>query len=172
MRNYSGVYKVQNPEKYKGKAHEVIYRSRWEMFAMKWCDENKDIVKWSSEEVVVPYIYEVDNKFHRYFLDLYVEYKNGDKVLIEIKPEKETKPPTGKKNTKRYISEGLTYVKNQNKWKAADRYAKKRGWTFVVWTENNLTDMGIMPKMFNKNLTKKKFKAIPKFKKPTKKGNK
>lgn len=164
MKNYSGVYKVQNPEKYRGKVHEVVYRSRWELFAFKWCDENKDIVKWSSEEIVVPYVYEVDQRFHRYFLDLYIEFSNGNKLLVEIKPEKETKPPSlpaGKKKTKRYITEGLTFVKNQNKWQAADKFAKKRGWKFVIWTENELVKLGILPKMFSGKM--KKTKPIPKF---------
>jgi len=67
--------------------------------------------------------------------------------LIEIKPDKQTRPPAyqGRK-TKRYISESMDYVKNQNKWKAADNFAKDRGWKFVVWTENTLERMGIKPK--------------------------
>ena len=40
----------------------------------------------------------------------------------------------------------MDYVKNQNKWKAAERFAKDRGWKFVVWTENTLERMGIKPK--------------------------
>jgi len=40
----------------------------------------------------------------------------------------------------------MDYVKNQNKWKAADNFAKDRGWKFVVWTENTLERMGIKPK--------------------------
>ena len=79
-------------------------------------------------------------------MDLKIVYKSGRTVLVEIKPEKELSPPTGNKRTKRYISEGLTYVKNQNKWKAASEYAKDQGWEFQIWTEKELTAMGIMPK--------------------------
>ena len=63
-----------------------------------------------------------------------------------IKPEKETLPPTGEKRTKRYIVEGLNYVKNMNKWEAADNYAKDRGWEFHIWTEKTLQEMKLLPK--------------------------
>ena len=39
----------------------------------------------------------------------------------------------------------MTYVKNMNKWKAAEEYAKDRKWEFQIWTEKTLTEMGIMP---------------------------
>jgi len=144
---YSGKYKVKNPKKYAGDHTKVVYRSLWEKYCFKYCDENADIKSWSSEEVVIPYFYEVDKKYHRYFMDLKINYMNGKTILVEIKPDKETKPPTftGRK-TKRYITEGLTYVKNMNKWAAAQEYAKDRGWEFQIWTENELEKMGIMSK--------------------------
>jgi len=143
---YSGKYRVKNKEKYKGDPTNVVYRSLWEKHCFKWCDDNADIKYWSSEEVVIPYLYEVDRKYHRYFMDLQIVYKSGRTVLVEIKPAKELSPPTGNRRTKRYINEGLTYVKNQNKWKAASEYAKDQGWEFQIWTEKELTAMGILPK--------------------------
>lgn len=143
---YSGKYRVKNKEKYKGDYTNVVYRSLWEKHAFKWCDDNSDIKYWSSEETVIPYLYEVDRKIHRYFMDLKIVYKSGKTVLVEIKPEKELSPPTGDRRTKRYINEGLTYVKNRNKWKAASEYAKDQGWEFQIWTEKELTAMNIMPK--------------------------
>ena len=90
---YSGKYTVKNPKKYQGDHTKVVYRSMWEKWCFKWCDENSDVKIWSSEEVVVPYFYEVDKKYHRYFVDLKVTFISGKTVLIEIKPDKETKPP-------------------------------------------------------------------------------
>lgn len=144
---YSGKYKVKNPSKYSGDYTKVVYRSLWEKYSFQWCDANPDVKSWSSEEVVIPYIYDVDKRYHRYFMDLKVTYKDGRTVLIEIKPDKETRPPAfnGRK-TKRYITEGLTYVKNMNKWAAAKTYAEDRGWTFQIWTEDTLHKMGIKPK--------------------------
>jgi hypothetical protein len=82
-------------------------------------------------------------------------------VLVEIKPNKETAPPkfSGRK-TKRYINEGMTYVKNVNKWKAAQSYAADRGWAFQIWTENELGAMGILPQ------PKKKIKPLKPLRKP------
>ena len=148
---YSGKYKPKNPAKYKGDHTKVIYRSMWERHCFKWCDENPMVKNWSSEEVVIPYFYEVDKKYHRYFMDLKITWKTGKVDLIEIKPEKETKPPEFKgKKTKRYITEGMTYVKNMNKWSAAQTFAADRGWGFQIWTENTLESMGIKPKSTKK----------------------
>lgn len=143
---YSGKYKVKNREKYDGNPDNVVYRSLWERHCFKWCDSSSEVVRWSSEEVVIPYLYEVDKRYHRYFMDLKIVYSTGRTVLVEIKPEKETKPPVGQRRTKKYITEGLTYVKNMNKWIAAQEYAADRGWHFEIWTEKELQAKGIMPK--------------------------
>jgi len=88
----------------------------------------------------------VDKRYHRYFMDLKITFKDGKTILVEIKPEKETSPPSfnGRK-TKRYINEGLTYVKNMNKWAAAQKFAQDNGYEFQIWTENTLKSMGILP---------------------------
>ena len=143
---YSGRYTVKNPKKYKGDSTQVVYRSLWEKHAFKWCDNNSDIVEWSSEEVVIPYLYEVDKRYHRYFMDLKIKFRNGQTVLVEIKPDKETRPPEGQRRTKRYINEAFTYIKNQNKWDAAYEYAQDRGWEFWIWTEKNEPLKSIIPK--------------------------
>ena len=67
---YSGRYIVKNKKKYKGDFDKVVYRSLWEKHVFKWCDDNPKVKEWSSEEIVVPYYYEVDKKYHRYFVDL------------------------------------------------------------------------------------------------------
>ena len=126
--SYKGRFKITKPEKYIGDYTNVVYRSLWERNAFRWCDEATSVKSWSSEEVVIPYYYEVDKKYHRYFMDLKIVLESGKTVLVEIKPFKETKPPTGNRRTKRYITEGFTYVKNQNKWEAAAEYAADRGW--------------------------------------------
>lgn len=143
---YSGKYKIKNKSKYKGDSSLVIYRSMWEKYCMKYFDESSDVKYWSSEEIIIPYFYEADKKYHRYFPDFKVTWKNGKTSLIEVKPKKETAPPTGNRRTKRYITEAYTYVKNQNKWKAADKYAKDNGYNFLIWTEVELESMGIKPK--------------------------
>jgi hypothetical protein len=156
---YSGKYKVKNPAKYKGDHTNVVYRSHWEKLCFIWCDNNSSIVEWSSEEVIIPYLYEIDKKYHRYFMDLKIKTNEGKVILVEIKPAKQTKPPSKPDKSKRYISEALTYVKNQNKWKAASQFAKDRGWDFQIWTEDTLKNLGIMKEM-------KTLKPLKPFRKP------
>lgn len=146
MKTYSGKYRVVNREKYKGDHTNVIYRSMWEKNCMMFFDRSSNVKQWSSEEIIIPYLYEVDKKYHRYFMDFKVVWNTGQISLIEVKPEKETRPPEGNKRTKRYINEAFTYIKNQNKWQAASEYCKDRKWKFEIWTENELRSMGILPK--------------------------
>ena len=155
---YSGKYLIQNKTKYKGDPNKVIYRSLWEKHAFQWCDTHCGVHSWSSEEVIIPYYYQVDKRYHRYFVDLKITLKNGETILVEIKPKKQTEPPTGKRKTKGYINEAMSYVKNMNKWEAANSYAKDRGWSFQIWTEDTLNDMGIMRK--KKPLGKKRIKPL------------
>jgi hypothetical protein len=159
---YKGKYVPKNKNKYEGDPTAVVYRSLWERNAFRWCDSNPEVKSWSSEEVVIPYLYEVDKKYHRYFMDLKIVYKSGKTVLVEIKPEKETKPPTGSRRTPRYLQEGYTYVKNMNKWSAAKEYADNRGWHFEIWTEKKLSAMGIMPKSTKPLKKMKPFTKKPK----------
>lgn len=140
----------------------------WEKHCFEWCDTNSSIIKWSSEEVVVPYFYEVDKKYHRYYIDLKIVFDNKKTILVEIKPFKQTKPPTGDNRTKRYLNEAFTYVKNRQKWEAADNYAKDRGWLFEVWTEKELNKLNILPKTPGKIKQMDKLKPYKKTKKRTK----
>lgn len=140
---YKGTYKIRKPEKYLGDLNKVVYRSFWERQTFRWVENNPDIVEWCSEEIVIPYLCETDNKVHRYFVDLFFRTKNGDSYLIEIKPKKETEIPKKSNNRKTYINESLTYVKNISKWKAAKQFCEKKGWKFQIWTEDTLKSLGI-----------------------------
>lgn len=140
---YKGVYRISNPAKYRGDIHNVIYRSSWELRFMKYCDHNSSIVEWGSETMIIPYRSPVDNKIHRYFVDFYVKIKDSTgkltKYLIEIKPEKFTKPPEiPKRKTRRFIQEVFNYGTNQAKWKAANEFCEDRGMKFLVLTEKDL----------------------------------
>jgi hypothetical protein len=110
---------------------------------MRWCDGNVNILKWSSEEVVIPYKSPIDNRFHRYFPDFYVKMKSStgkiEERLIEVKPQKQVKGPTiQKRRTKKYIAEVYEFAKNQAKWKAAESFCKDRKWNFQIITEKEL----------------------------------
>jgi len=144
MKTYKGKFKPTNKHKYVGDVEKITYRSMWERQAMKWLDEHSGISEWNSEEVVIPYVCPTDNKVHRYFIDLYFKTTDGKRYLIEIKPKSQTKPPnTPKRQTRKYITESLTYLKNEAKWKAASEFAKDNGVLFQIWTEDTLKGLGI-----------------------------
>ena len=142
-KTYKGRYRVVNPAKYNGDITNIIYRSLWELKFMKWCDTNPSVIEWGSETVIVPYISPLDKKVHRYFVDFYIKVKTKtgeiEKFLIEIKPERFTKPPDiPKKKTKRFIDEVFQYGVNEAKWKAAFEFCKDRKMKFMVLTEKDL----------------------------------
>lgn len=167
MRTHKGTYRVKNREKYLGDPDNVVYRSGWERDAFVWCDKSPNVIEWNSEEMVIPYICATDNRPHRYFVDLFIVDAKGVKWLIEIKPHKETQKPVAKGKTKKsYLSESMTYIKNQSKWKYAEEFAKKNGMKFAIWTEHELKKLGIM-KTLKKAPWKKMSSAVKRKKKPT-----
>ena len=140
---YKGKYYPSFPRKYKGDPTNIIYRSLWERKFMVYCDKNQNILEWASEEIAIPYRSPIDNRVHRYFPDFYMKVKetNGKikNYVIEVKPAKQTKPPTKpKRQTKGYIREAYEYARNQAKWKMAKEFCADRQWEFKVVTEKEL----------------------------------
>jgi hypothetical protein len=140
---YKGTFKPKNPQKYRGDPTKIIYRSRWELMVMQKFDSHPDILEWSSEEIIIPYISPIDNRRHRYFPDFYMKKRNPDgtieNVIIEVKPFAQTKPPTVQnKPNRRYITEVQTWGINSAKWKNAEAYCEDRGWKFQIITEKDL----------------------------------
>ena len=138
------LFKPMFPEKYVGDPTNIVMRSSWETMFANWCDKNPSIIKWNSEETIIPYRCPTDNKIHRYFVDFKITTANGKTYLVEVKPMKQTQPPVFPgRRTQRYLTESMTFIKNQAKWKAATEYCKDRGWEFKIITEHEL---GIAPK--------------------------
>lgn len=140
---HKGRFVPKNPAKYSGDPTCVIYRSSWEAKFMAWADRNPAVLKWNSEETVIPYICPTDNRMHRYFVDFHIQTRNKQgelkSFLVEIKPAKQTVPPVPQQRvTKQYLTEVLTWGKNEAKWKAAREFCKDRGWEFVILTEKEL----------------------------------
>jgi hypothetical protein len=132
-----------NPGKYVGDATNIISRSSWERKVMKFFDTSPSILRWSSEETIIPYFSPVDKKNHRYFLDFTVMYKTrtGEikRAIVEVKPEVQTLPPKKpKRQSKRYIEEVCTYQTNKAKWLAAEEWAKQKQFSFLILTEKHL----------------------------------
>jgi len=111
---------------------------------MNYCDRNRSIMEWSSEEIVIPYKSPLDGKYHRYFVDFYCKLKNKEgrieKVLVEIKPKKFcSQPVMGKRKTKTYLNELKQRSINKAKWDSAKSWCHKKGMKFVILTEDTLT---------------------------------
>ena len=146
---YQGKFKPKNPQKYIGNSANIIYRSSWELKLMTYLDNHPNVLRWGSEEVIIPYRSPIDGRIHRYFPDFFVEQINKDgikdRILIEVKPKHQTvAPDTTKKMTprgmisKKYLSEVATWGVNKAKWEAADSFCKDRGWKFQIMTEQEL----------------------------------
>ena len=147
--SYKGKFRPKNPNKYKGNPSNIIYRSLLERRFMVYLDNNPSILKWSSEEIIIPYISPIDNRVHRYFPDFFMKYRNskGDIVeeLIEVKPHSQCSPPNPKKKltktgrtSKRYLKEVQTYIVNDAKWNQAMKYCKDRKWKWRILTEKDI----------------------------------
>ncbi len=137
-----GRFRPKNPQKYKGDPNNIIYRSTWEIKVMNYLDENPNVIWWGSEELPIPYFSPVDKKRHRYFPDFIAKMRKADGTVmtyvIEVKPEKQTQPPTQKRKTKTYLQEAITYEVNKAKWYAAEEFCKDHGWQFQILTEKHL----------------------------------
>lgn len=110
---------------------------------MTYLDENPNVIEWSSEEIIIPYISPIDNRKHRYFPDFLIKIKTRDgstkTMLIEVKPKHQaTEPKVQKRKTKQYITEVTTWATNQAKWKYAKEYCIDRGWEFKILTEDEI----------------------------------
>lgn len=139
---YKSKFIPKNPQKYVGNYNNIICRSLWERTFCKYLDENINVIRWSSEELHIPYVSPIDNKVHLYYPDFLFEIKQNEKIktlVVEIKPEKQTKQPIiGKKNKKTLLTETLQYEINKVKWICADAFCKKNGWEFKIITEKDL----------------------------------
>lgn len=141
---YKGKFKPKNIHKYKGNPDKIRFLSLWERAFMRFLDNNNDVKFWNSEDVRIPYICMTDNKQHQYMMDFYIEYNNGYKELVEIKPKSQTiKPKEGKRKTSKYLAECFRYAKNISKWQAAEQFAKLNGVGFRIMTEDDLRTIGL-----------------------------
>ena len=146
--SYKGKFKPKNRSKYKGDHTTITYRSLWELRFMRYLDTTPSVLKWSSEEIVIPYRSPIDGRRHRYFPDFWIKVKTSEGLikesLIEIKPKAQCTPPKGappkdRRKRGRFLREVKTWGINEAKWKAAKTYCEDRKWTWMILTEDDLT---------------------------------
>lgn len=144
----SGKYTPQNPDKYIGDINNIIYRSSWERKFSQYCDLNPNILKWSSEPLVIKYWSPIDKKEHNYYPDYYIKVINSKKEveewIIDIKPQSqykldkkpEIKGCITEKKLKTYNEKLKIWITNRAKFESATRFAKERGYKFGAIDES------------------------------------
>lgn len=152
--NYQqGLYTPQNKNKVVKLNNEggLYFRSSWEKRIMIWLDYlagTGKVARWGAEFIEIKYN-DMMGKPHRYYPDFYVEMcidGNPDKfkrMVLEVKPMNETKPPVLPKNANSKKLETFeyqikTYTKNVYKWERAKEYCKARDLEFYIITEKHL----------------------------------
>lgn len=134
-----GFFTPKNPEKYVGNIQKIRYMSSWELHLNQFFDNNPNVLRWSSENIAIPYIKPTDGKIHKYYPDYWVEYRTKDGKIIqeimECKPLQQTKKP--RSNHKHVLYESVMYAINQAKWAAAVQWCEARGIRFRIVTEKS-----------------------------------
>jgi len=138
MANYAqGIFVPTQPQKYIGK-HNPKYRSGWEFTFMQFCDKNKNVIQWSSESIIIPYIHPLTGKRTNYIPDFLVVYENkhGQQKaeIVEIKPKKQSLIESKVANAR----DRAVVAINHAKWASAMAFCKQNGLTFRVITEDDL----------------------------------
>lgn len=137
----NGRFIPRNKRKYVGDVEKIFFRSLWELRVMKWLDSRDSVIRWGSEEIIIPYLSPEDNKVHRYFPDFFMEYvdENGavKKEVLEVKPRHES----DEKYAKHERSKKALAV-NDAKWKAASIWCEQRDMNFRVLTEHSIFYQG------------------------------
>ena len=130
----------------------LFYRSGLEQKFMIYLDNNENIVHWNTELIKIPYmknawnnkLTEMNVSEHTYYPDFYYELKRKDgsiqKVVAEVKPYKDTKPPQLKQNPntqqlKNFEYSLKEYAKNLDKWKYCIDWCEKKGFAFIIITD-------------------------------------
>lgn len=148
---FKGRYIPKNPQKYMGNPNNIIFRSSWELLALKFFDTSTSVIRYASEEFGLQYLSPVDGKVHTYYPDFLVEYMHRDgtvhREIVEIKPAHEHPDLAPAPKT---LDAAKTLAINAAKWKAAKIFAQSQGMEFRVLTEHDLFRNSKPPAKANK----------------------
>jgi hypothetical protein len=133
----------------------LFYRSGLEQKMMIYFDNNDSIINWGAEHLRIPYTktewvsesQEFKTTEHTYYPDFYYELRRSDgtvsKVVAEVKPKSETMEPKipanpTSKQLKNFEYALKMYNKNLSKWTYMIEYCEKKGFEFIIITEELL----------------------------------
>ena len=113
------------------KDEPIIYRSGLEYQFIMFCENNPKVKKWASEPIAINYFSRLDNKECNYYPDYVIETTQGSHIIVEIKPYDQTIKPGSEDSA--WLKEA--WVKNTDKWNAANEFAHKHNAKFIIITE-------------------------------------
>ena len=109
-------------------AGECKYRSGWEKKYMDHLDSDPSVLTWSYEKLAIDYVSnQKTKKVRKYYPDFQVEYKDGRKFVIEIKPSRKLQQSTVIK-----------------KIRAAKEWCTLNDFDYKILTEIELRDIGLL----------------------------
>lgn len=102
------------------------YRSSWEMIVMQHLDGDNSVLRYDYEPFQIEYFLSKSKTAirHHYTPDFLVEYNDGSKVLIEVKPKNK-----------------LTQKKNIRKFEAATRFCAENNMKYEIWTDDKIKQL-------------------------------
>lgn len=100
---------------------DIYYASSYELKALNIFETDSEVINYDRCKDSIDYISPDDNNHHKYLPDFYVQYKNGDVKVIEVKSEWQTHEP-----------------KTIAKIEAAHSYYDDKNIDYEVWTEKEL----------------------------------
>lgn len=104
------------------------YRSGWELVYMQWLDAHAAVSSYTYERTKIPYVSNVrTGKLRNYLPDFLVEFNDGSRSLVEIKPKRK-----------------VAHVTVQKKLKAAAEWCRLNSVTLQVITEVELRVLGLL----------------------------
>jgi hypothetical protein len=100
-------------------ACDIYFASSYELKAYQTLEQDETVIRYGRVQFTLPYIY--NGNARRYLPDIMVEYADGEKEIIEVKPKSLTTDPV-----------------NVAKRTALQRYCDENSLSCAVWTEKEL----------------------------------
>ena len=113
------------------KNEPVKFQSALELQFIRYCEACSSVAYWANEPLSIKYCSRIDGKIHEYFPDFIIESTTGQRTIVETKPYEQTHRPDS--NASLWLKE--QWIKNVDKWKAAEQWCKERSMKFMIVTE-------------------------------------
>ena len=110
----------------------IVFRSKWEIEFAKFLDSNTNVVKWRNDYPVKYRDKYLTQKIKNYYIDFYVEMKNKEILLIEVKPLNALTRRVETKSMRYKKIHTTNYLKNLAKFDTVEVFCQKIHWKFFI----------------------------------------